>query len=247
MTNRVEYLTHALLFSLGLLISITGFLMATRLETLFVSIGTSIAATALAAGLIRAFLGAPLEPVVAKLDQVFGLSQSAETTGLVKIYTNRTDIPGEQWRTLFREAQQDIAVLGYAVHFLTEDHEVGTILRAKAAQGCRVRICLGDPHSPAVEERTREEATEGAIAERIATALARWTPLISSGVEIRLQSAPLYASIYIGDSEMIVTPQVFGVRASRAPAIHFRHPGSLYEKYRAHFDTIWEGSRPWSS
>ena len=246
MTHRVEYLLYAFVISMGIVLALIGIELSLRWQTVFLSVGTSIMATGIVSAVMRGFLGEPLEPLVNRMDTMIQLKDMSDRTGVVSIRGSRHDLSLEDWRNIFRNANNSINILGYAVHFLTDDPEIFSILKQKAQTHCRIRIVLGDPESPTIIERTQEEAIEGSISERIRTALARWQPLMSYDiVEIRLQSIPLYASIYQGDFTMIVTPQLYGMRAANAPALSLKFPGTLFEKYTKHFDAIWEHSQPW--
>lgn len=246
MTHRAEYLLYAFVISMGIVLALIGSELSLRWQTVFLSVGTSIMATGIVSAVMRGFLGEPLEPLVKRMDTMIQLKDMSDKTGVVSIQGSRHDLSLDDWRNIFRNAKKSINILGCAMHFLTDDPVIFSILEEKAQTHCRIRIVLGNPESQTIIERTQEEAIEGSISERIRTALARWQPLLGYDmVEIRLQSIPLYVSIYQGDFTMIVTPQLYGTRAANAPALSLKFPGTLFEKYSQHFDAIWKHSQPW--
>lgn len=86
---------------------------------------------------------------------------------------------------------------------------------------------------------------EGVLASKIRVSLAYYRDLVDiDGVEIRLHSAVVYASLFRYDTEMIVNPHVFGRPASENPAMHLRR-GPIFDAYAASFDTVWESAVPW--
>ncbi|MFI0422293.1 DUF5919 domain-containing protein [Spongiactinospora sp. 9N601] len=154
----------------------------------------------------------------------------------------------ELWRTLFERAQERIGILAYAAVFLHETWpDFNELLASKRGEGCRVRILLGDPKSPVIAARGREEKYGHGIETRCRVALMHYLPLAdSSGAEIHLHETTLYNSLFIGDDQMIVNAHVFGMNAYGAPLYHLRRvgDGGLFDVYAESFETVWEQSRP---
>jgi transcriptional regulator with XRE-family HTH domain len=73
---------------------------------------------------------------------------------VIAVYPSRAGTPLETWRAIFEHAAEDIGILVYAAVFL---HEIWpdftSLLKDRAAAGCRVRILLGDPEGQAVARR----------------------------------------------------------------------------------------------
>jgi len=86
-------------------------------------------------------------------------------------------------------AKEHIDLFANASLFLPEDNpESIDIIRHKAEGGIPVRILMGDPDSPAMELRRREERLYEGLIGRIRMALAYYQPLAASRAS---------ASIYI--------------------------------------------------
>ena len=162
-------------------------------------------------------------------------------------FRHREDMEVDQWWELFLGARRGIDLLGYALLFLPEQHPgLNDLLRAKAREGCRVRIALARPDGSAAAQRD-QEGLGGALDARIRTTVARFLPLQrGAGVELRLHDTPMYNSIFRFDDDILVTPHLHGVPGHRSPLLHIRRlPGdSLYEAFASNFDAIWSLATP---
>jgi hypothetical protein len=90
-------------------------------------------------------------------------------------------MPKNCWLELLVGARQGISIVTYAALHLVEDNpETIALLKHKGASGVRVRIALGDPDSPEIELRGREERMpdgivgRGAHGERLLCAAGRF-------------------------------------------------------------------------
>ena len=83
---------------------------------------------------------------------------------------------------------REIGILVYSGLFIAEDVQLLRALGDRARAGVTVRIILGDPDSPHVNQRGVEEGINDAMAAKIRNALVLYRPLIASGVEIRLDA-----------------------------------------------------------
>jgi hypothetical protein len=171
-----------------------------------------------------------------------------DTTGeVVAAYAHRTELPLSTWRHLLQHATNRIDVLGYAVLFLVEQNpDLNNLLRSKAANGCQVRIAVGDPDSLHVRERDAEEGMDGGVVARIRTSLRYLKPVIDDpAVDVRVYNAPLYNSIFRFDDQMIVTPHLYSTTGYKAPLLHLRRlgPAGIFETFQSHFDGLWQTAR----
>lgn len=164
-------------------------------------------------------------------------------TEIVAIYPARATVPDDLWRDLADSAHEHIDVLVYAGLFLPElDPALVPSLKSKAAEGCAVRITLGDPESPAVQLRGEEEGIGDGMAARVRMALGHYQPIVGAdNVEVRQHEATLYNSIYRFDDEMLVNTHAWGSKAFKSPVLHLRRVegGSLFETYATSFDAVW--------
>lgn len=164
-------------------------------------------------------------------------------TEVVALYPHRSESPKRLWLDLIVAAQQQIDLFANASLFLPEENpESINIIKEKAAGGVNVRILMGDPDSPAMELRGREERLFEAIPARIRMALAYYRPLIGSpGVEFRLHQTSLYNSIFRFDNQMLVNQHIYGTYGYLAPLLHLRRIEGcdLFDMYMRSFDLIW--------
>lgn len=167
---------------------------------------------------------------------------------VLRVYPNRSGVPRELWDRLLSEAAARIEILVYVGMFLTEDPLFIATVRARAADGARVRLLFGDPSSREVIRRSTDEGIgRDAISAKIQNALALVRPLDGrAGIDIRCHGTTLYNSIFRYDDEMIVNTHVYGMVAPHAPAVHLRRlsAGDLFETYARSFDTVWETAKP---
>jgi hypothetical protein len=169
---------------------------------------------------------------------------------LVAVYPYRAEVEPARWWRLIEQAEEQIDLLGYTLYFLPQQHPgLGCALMAKGAAGCRIRIVLADPNSPHLADRDVEEAQPITLIARLRTTmdwLGSQPPF--AGLEVRLQDAPLYNSLFRFDSQMFVTPHLYRTPGHAAPLMHLRRVGStgLFARFATHFEDLWETSTAWT-
>jgi hypothetical protein len=171
----------------------------------------------------------------------------ASDSEVLAIYPHRSDVPRDVWERLFAPAERDIGVLVYSGLALAEDTGVQKILAERARAGVRVRVLLGDPDSPQVAERGKDEGVGDAMAARIRNVLVLYQALrATEGVEFRFHRTVLYNSIYRGDEQLLVNTHIYGMPASRAPLWHLRKVagGEIASTYLESFERVWDTAVP---
>ncbi|MEU5151401.1 XRE family transcriptional regulator [Streptomyces yangpuensis] len=167
---------------------------------------------------------------------------------LVALYDQRADLPVSLFVDLLTTARERIDVLVYAAVFLHEAYpRLNDLLRERAADGCTVRIAIGDADSENVRQRGQEERFGHGIESRCRLALMHYRPLADvPGIELRTHSTTLYNSLYRADDEVLVNAHVWGVNAYGAPVWHLRRhdAGGMFDTYADSFNAVWETSRP---
>jgi hypothetical protein len=88
--------------------------------------------------------------------------------------------------------------------FIAEDAELIRLLAGKARAGTTVRIALGDPDSPHVDQRGRDEASTTRWPPRSATPSCYYRPLARPARRSDCTPTVLYNSLYVGDDEMLI-------------------------------------------
>ncbi|MEU1670632.1 XRE family transcriptional regulator [Streptomyces roseifaciens] len=167
---------------------------------------------------------------------------------LVALYDQRADLPVSVFVDLLAGAQERIDVLVYAAVFLHEAYpRLNDLLRERAADGCRVRIAVGDADSENVRQRGKEEKFGHGIESRCRLALMHYRTLVGvPGIEVRTHGTALYNSQYRADDQVLVNAHVWGVNAFAAPVWHLRRngDGGMFDTYADSFDSAWEAARP---
>ncbi|MEU1350004.1 XRE family transcriptional regulator [Streptomyces sp. NPDC005795] len=165
---------------------------------------------------------------------------------LVALYDQRADLPMSAFTDLFAQARERIDVLVYAAVFLHEAYpRLNALLRERAAEGCTVRIALGDADSANVQLRGNEEQFGHGIESRCRLALMHYRPLLGvPGIELRTHGTTLYNSLYRADDQVLVNAHVWGVNAYGAPVWHLRRnaSGGIFDTYARSFDAVWESA-----
>ena len=161
-------------------------------------------------------------------------------------YPHRGSVSRETWRALFENASTEIGILVYSGLFLAEDVEVVRLFAERARSGVAVRLLLGDPASPHVEQRGADEGIHDAMAAKIRNAIALYRPLLAAGVQIRLHSSVLYNSLYRGDGEMLINQHIHGIAAAYAPVLQLRRRADdgVFATYVDSFERVWCPAAP---
>ncbi|MFE5090384.1 XRE family transcriptional regulator [Streptomyces sp. NPDC056638] len=167
---------------------------------------------------------------------------------LVALYDQRADLPVSVFVDLLGVACERIDMLVYAAVFLHEAFpRLNDLLRERAADGCEVRIAVGDADSENVQQRGREEKFGHGIESRCRLALLHYRPLADvPGIELRTHSTTLYNSLFRADNQVLVNAHVWGVNAYGAPVWHLRRhgDGGLFDTYADSFNAVWQTARP---
>lgn len=167
---------------------------------------------------------------------------------LITLYGQRAEVAPATWRTFFEDARSNIDILVYAANHLHESVPgFNSLLASKAAEGCTVRVALGDADSPNIAARGAEERFGDGIESRCRLALLHYRPLIgTANVEVRTHATTLYNSIYRADDELLVNAHVWGVNAFGAPVWHVRRApgGSMFPTYTESFEAVWDQATP---
>lgn len=178
-----------------------------------------------------------------ELEDIQRGNNSAEA---IAFYPHRSETPKHLWLDLLVGAQERIDVVAYASLFLPEENpEAIQLLSHKARNGVKVRIALGDPDSPEVELRGREERLNEALTGRVRMALAYYRPLCDvPEIEFHLHHTALYNSIFRYDDQMLVNQHIYGTYGYVAPILHLRRVegGDLFDTYAKSFERIWQES-----
>jgi len=174
------------------------------------------------------------------------IAAAAESEILV-VYPHRWAVPRDAWQRLFAAAEQQIDVLVYSGLFLAEDSGMRKLFQAKARDGVRVRLALGDPDSEGVRQRGIDEGIGDDFAGKIRNGEAYFRSLHDvDGIEVRRHGTVLYNSIFRGDGQLLVNTHLYGAPATDAPTFHLRSVagGDMVAMYIESFEKMWEHATP---
>jgi transcriptional regulator with XRE-family HTH domain len=167
---------------------------------------------------------------------------------MVGLYPTRAEVAPATVRSLLAGAQRHVDVLAYAGLWLWDAVPgFAEALAQKLAQGCQVRVCLGDPDSEAVRLRGGEEGIGDGLAARCRLALAYSKPIIRQDPDaVRRSSKTLYASLLRFDNELLVNVHMWGNPANASPVLHLRkqrEDGVAANAVRS-FERVWASAMP---
>lgn len=246
--NRNQLAAHIIIGLLGSVLLVSAALTHAAWHDVTISLGATLIGVPIISGLLRYFSGDPLEDLkieVAKFSSITALVASGERSGVRELFSQRSDISVDVFLNSIAISKTRIYLLAYAMEFVCDHPQMLRRIAERASLGCDVRILLGDPQGKFIRYRDEEEANEGSIPSRIDTSIIRARNEL--GVHfgsVRMFDAPLYASIYLFDNEMIVCPALYAKRGSLAPALRVASSGAMFEKYVDQFNTIWNLSGP---
>lgn len=170
---------------------------------------------------------------------------------LVAVYRTRTELSPAMVRSLLAGAHECIDVLAFSALWLWDSVPTfAETVAAKAAQGVRVRLCLGDPESPAVAIRGEEEGIGDRMAARCQMALdyARTITDVDPSA-VRCTASTLYASVFRFDDDVLLNTHLWGNAACESPVLHLRAGdarGVAANALRS-FERVWEAAQPVAS
>jgi transcriptional regulator with XRE-family HTH domain len=167
---------------------------------------------------------------------------------LVALYEQRADIPVSTFVDMMTQARERIDVLVYAAVFLHEAYpRLNDLLRERAAEGCTVRIAVGDAESENVQARGQEERFGHGIESRCRLAVMHYGSLTGTpNIEVRTHGTTLYNSLYRADDQQLVNAHAWGMNAYGAPVWHLRRSGDggMFDTYAKSFNAVWATATP---
>ncbi|MFM9368345.1 XRE family transcriptional regulator [Streptomyces sp. Da 82-17] len=171
---------------------------------------------------------------------------------IVRTYPYRSAAPSTLWGELVAGAKSEIYLAGYTNYFLwTQQPHFNDTLRAKAAEGCRIRILLGDPEGRTTRDRETIEDVALTVSTRIRMTLdevARLGP--QDGVEVRFSAAEdavnhVSLSTFRFDDDVLVTPHLPRLVGHDSPLLHLRRAetGGMFDRFTESAEELWSRGR----
>ncbi|MFE3796958.1 helix-turn-helix domain-containing protein [Nocardia tengchongensis] len=173
-------------------------------------------------------------------------SSAASIAEIVQIWPTRSEVPHDVWRSLMRQAKENIEVLVYAGGFLVESLDFVNVVREKSKAGAEIRILLGEGDSANVRARAREEGLPSLPQRCHSTLEYLWETAQLPRVDIRTHHTVLYNSIYRFDESMLVNTHSYGAYAAKSPVQHLQQVqgGHLFSYYHDSFEAVWATAEP---
>jgi transcriptional regulator with XRE-family HTH domain len=166
---------------------------------------------------------------------------------LVHVYPSRSSVPFDVWCDLLNSVEHSMDIVVFSGVFLVEQLNALPIVKAKANEGIRFRLAVGDETSPAVIQRAAEEGTTGGLEGRVQM-MRRYLRGVADvpGVEVRTHGTTLYNSIYRFDDQMLVNGHAFGSLAGQSPVMHLRLTSEegMWQHYMSSIERVWEVAVP---
>ncbi len=218
-------------FIVGLILIIIGIFFYGNVQTIFISIGTSIIASS-----IIAFLSARY------LIRKNKIKDLMEKWGLEAIYETRAEMNESSNRYLnVIEKQMDIVALGMR----SFRDAKGSLIKEKVKKGIIVRILTISPDSDFVTQRERDEKRlNGEIRNTIIDLLA-WVDELKqlapseTNVQIKFYNTyPLDSYLRI-DSHIYIGPNMYKKYSQQTISYEFKGNSAGYFYYSNYFDELW--------
>ena len=168
--------------------------------------------------------------------------------GLVGMYRTRTEVSPATVRSLLTDAREHVDILAFSALWLWDTVPFfADTVAAKAADGVKVRVCLGDPDSAAVRLRGDEEGIGDRMAARCRNALDYARKIIAADPgAVRCSASTLYASLFRFDDDVLVNVHLWGSPAGENPVFHLRvgdDRGVAANVLRS-FERVWADAQP---
>ena len=165
---------------------------------------------------------------------------------MVADYGTRSQVPPALWIEPLRRTVRRIDVRVHAgPEFFFGTPDLRAHLMARADEGVKVRLLLGDPDAESVACRGQELGIDGAA--QVREVLQYLEPVMGyPGIEIRLDETSLFYSLYAFDNLMIVNSTLNGVPESMLWHLELRRtePNGMFDFYLQNFELLWSLGAP---
>lgn len=236
-THTIYYLAHLIIFIIGVVfIQIGG-----QYDAIFDSIGTSLAAAAIAGIFIFLYIKyADDLRVNVQMLVTLGLRQAFDMRGLKK---------SDEYKLRLNKANKNIDILGYGLRTFLEEHfnDFSTW-----KEKCQVRILLIDPdfpeqNNPLCNQRDIEEnKPSGTIRNEVMDFINKTRTIIGRGSKgsfsIKYFRCIPSITIFRIDDEILWGPYFVNRLSRDTPVFIVKKGGILYDQINDQFEKIWNDS-----
>jgi len=176
-----------------------------------------------------------------------GLAPLGRSGGEFKLH-DRLELygPSDLWIRQFATAKSSIDISGITLRYWMRIPEFRTVIQARAADGCVVRILFLHPENEALPHymhpKIKSDRTEAADAIR---SLRYFTELAAeqAGIHIRMMRTGCHHQQVVRVDELLLVSLVlFSQGTNRTPLFECRPPSTLFRVMRDEFDSLWEAN-----
>lgn len=227
-------LLNGVSFLIGILLTVAGIFVGrchANAGIIFVSVGTSIIASAMVVFLSSRYL-------IRHRD----IQEMFELWGIRGIFPTRAAMNPRADLTL-NDLKHQLDLMSFGL--LAFRHAIGSIIEAKVRNGLRVRILTVSPGSPFV---VQHELDEGGVRDQIAHTiddLDTWVKKLKamspdpSHVQIRFCERGMVQSYYRQDDYVYTGPYLYGKPSQQTISFEFKKGGLGYKYWTAYFESLW--------
>lgn len=231
--NINERLVNLLVTCIGVILVITGILFSfsnnEMVQTILISIGTSLIASAVVSFLASIY--------------IFKHKRESEITDiwkLISIKDNRSEMNTKVHKKLDNAVNQ-LDIIGYGMKSFRESRE--NVIRSQIQKGLKIRIITVDPNYDFLKQRDIDEnKMEGSTAKSI-NQLNDWVKKLNEEynkpVEIRFcKTLPTEVYFRVDDS-IYVGPYQCGKESQQTITMEYHSQGKGFQYYNSYFEKLW--------
>lgn len=159
----------------------------------------------------------------------------------------RGDGDAPDWRSLLRSAEEQVDLLGYSLEQVTTAKAITKTLATKAGGGCRIRLCLADPHSDTLMTADALQRPAGRLLARVQGSHQKLLELIGqSGIELRTHELAGTHTVLRFDDDLLLTIHLHGTPGFQAPVLHLHREMDfgIFDQLAKHFEDVWDTAVP---
>lgn len=232
--NKGYFLTNIIVVLIGILIVLLSFsVQETNVQTILLSIGTSIIAAS-----IVSFLDMLRGEGARESDEA--VNDIVVAGGLERIYKRR-DL--EEYAQVIKNAKKSIDITGYSLRGFYESNKDIILEKCKKNKKFNVRIILVNPNSEFSNSRDKEENEQGSeLFKQTYSNLVKWSNK-AENIRIKLIDAPLSDMVYRIDDVMYTGPYFYRTSSKETYTNRLNRNGWLFSAYQDNFDRMWEAAK----
>lgn len=235
-TRRYSYMvTHGLLVSAGLILTLLVAKPSSLWTTLFVAVGTSLAATGVAGWTMWLYVRAQEKSVAS--------AKSIDKAGIEYVYSKRAAQIHNEYDLRLRRAKH-VDIMGFGLRQFNLDYmkKLGDIKKHAT-----IRILIINPDSPhALARDIEEKQSEGTIkreAEEFITQFSELYPHNTGKLQLRIYDCLPMVNIFRVGRDLFWGPYLLDRNSGNTFTIRASRHGVIYSQLKAHFEGTWNAAR----